>query len=270
MWTGEQDLKNKTLLIWSEQGQGDIIQFSRYILLAKSRGAKVTLEVPNQLVSLLSSIDIDTQVIKEGASSSTQFDFQIPLMSLPFAFKTEKETIPSNIPYIHADDEKVHGWQKKLGVKSKPRIGLVWSGSTIHKNDSNRSLPLEALSAIMELQIEFHSLQVEYRDTDWNFLIESSNVIDHQSDLKDFSDTAALIQCLDLIISVDTSVAHLAGALGKPIWVLLPYSPDFRWMLNRNDSPWYPTAKLFRQEKADKWDTVINTIKNELIKNLIN
>ena len=259
-WTGDLDLKNKSLLIWFEQGQGDAIQFCRYALLAKHKGAKVSLEVPKRLVSLLSTIDNDISVFEEGEYQSAKFDLQIPLMSLPSAFKTTRETIPAMSPYIHLDDKKVNHWHKQLGVKSSPRVGLAWSGSTLHSNDLNRSIPLNALSAIIELPIEFHSLQVEYRKEDWDFLMKSSKVTDHQSRLKDFSDTAALIENMDLVISVDTSVAHLAGALAKPVWVMLPYSPDFRWMLNRKDSPWYPTAKLFRQHQILDWSEVINQI----------
>ena len=172
-------------------------------------------------------------------------------------------------PYIHLDNEKVNYWHRLLGVKTIPRVGIVWSGSTLHSNDLNRSLSLCALSTIMELPIEFHSLQVEYRKEDWDCLIESSKVINHQSDLKDFLDTAALIESMDLVISVDTSVAHLAGALAKRVWVMLPYSPDFRWMLGTEKSPWYPTAKLFRQPKINDWESVIIKIRDELIEEIL-
>lgn len=265
LWTGEQDLKDKKLLIWSEQGQGDIIQFSRYALLAKSKGALVTFEAPRSLLSLLKTLDQDINLVEEHELLTSNFDFQIPVMSLPYAFKTTPETVPSNTSYIHADAKKIEIWSKKLGSKNKLRVGLVWSGSSAHSNDLNRSVPLEVISPLMELPYEFHSLQIHYKENDLEILDNSaSKIIRHESELKDFSDTAALIENMDLIITVDTSVAHLASALGKPTWIMLPYSPDFRWLLDTNDSPWYPTAKLFRQSQIGDWNLAIGQIIKEL------
>jgi ADP-heptose:LPS heptosyltransferase len=186
-------------------------------------------------------------------------------MSLPLAFKTTVETIPAQIPYLFADEAKKKQWRKNLGKKTIPRIGLVWSGSTTHVNDQNRSFPLVQLSDLLALSFEFHSLQKDVRAVDAKTLKQFSNIHQHQDDLLDFSDTAALVDAMDVVISVDTSVAHLAGAMGKPLFVLLPYVPDYRWMLDRSDSPWYPTARLFRQPALYDWDSVIAQVKQVLM-----
>jgi hypothetical protein len=193
-----------------------------------------------------------------------KFDAYCPLMSLPYVFKTSINSIPNSVPYLFADQKKVKSWMARLGNHHKKRIGIVWSGSFNHKNDHNRSIPLVELSQLFDLPFEWHSLQKEYRATDKDFLSLHPNIHQHQDELIDFSDTAALIECMDLVICVDTSVAHLAGALGKETWVLLPYAPDYRWMLDRSDSPWYPSIKLFRQDQSWRWDRVINELKLQL------
>jgi ADP-heptose:LPS heptosyltransferase len=185
-------------------------------------------------------------------------------MSLPHAFNTTAHNIPVSIPYLFSDKIKREYWNKKLSKKTKPRIGLVWSGSASHKNDKNRSLLLKDLEPIVQLPFDFHSLQKEVRENDQKTLFEFEQIHQHQNELNDFSDTAALIDEMDLIISVDTSVAHLAGALGKDVWILLPYHPDYRWMLDRNDSPWYPTCTLFRKSKIDDWSDVVLEITSRL------
>ena len=180
---------------------------------------------------------------------------------MPHAFKTTLDTIPAQTPYLYADKNKAMYWTKKLGVQKNPRIGIVWSGSSNHKNDHNRSLSLKQFAPIFELPFVFHSLQKEIKAIDLETLNNLKQIQPHQDDLIDFSDTAALIENLDIVITVDTSVAHLAGAMGKKIFILLPFVPDYRWMLDRNDSPWYPTATLFRQPKLDDWESVIDQIK---------
>jgi hypothetical protein len=182
------------------------------------------------------------------------------MMSLPLALKTTLETIPASIPYLFADPEKTAIWEKKLGTKIAPRVGLVWSGRPDNKNDHKRSIALEIMRHLLELPFEFHSLQKEYKPTDASLLKTLLQILDHQHELKDFSDTAALVSEMDWVISVDTSVAHLAGAMGKPLLLLLPYAPDFRWMLDRSDSPWYPTATLLRQPALGDWESVIAEI----------
>jgi FkbM family methyltransferase len=214
------------------------------------------------LVPLLASLPGKFSLIKKG-QPLPPFDLHCPVMSLPLAFKTTLATIPAAVPYLHADTDKREA-RRRLGDATKPRIGLVWSGSAAHKNDHNRSISLQQLKPLLQLPLEFHSLQCEVRAEDAAVLAASGQVHLHQGELNDFSDTAALVQEMDLIISVDTSVAHLAGALAKPVWIMLPFKPDYRWMLERSDSPWYPTATLFRQPVAGDWTSVIAAIESKL------
>lgn len=262
-WRGLEDISNKKLLIYAEQGFGDFIQFCRYLPLVKQRVDELIVEVPPALIPLVSTLDCEMTVVPKG-DKLPDFDAYCPIMSLPYAFGTLIDTIPTKIPYLFSDKEKVRHLRQKLGQTSRPRIGIAWSGSSIHKNDQNRSIRLDALKTLLNTPVEWHSIQKEYRDHDLKFLAEKSEINHHQDDLHDFSDTAALIECMDLVITVDTSVAHVAGALGKPVWILLPYTPDYRWMLNRNDSPWYPTAKLFRQPTLGAWQSVIQSVHSEL------
>lgn len=262
-WLSEQPIAGKTLLIHAEQGLGDFIQFCRYAPLAESMGAKVILEVPAPLVSLLSTLKGNFTIIEKG-KPLPDFDMYCPVMSLPLAFKTTVETIPATVPYLHVNPDIQLEWQNRLGAKIKPRVGLVWSGSTTHKNDSKRSIAFSALAPILQLPIEFHSLQKEIRPEDSKILSNYGQIHLHQDEINNFSDTAALVQEMDLVISVDTSVAHLAGALGQCAWILLPYSPDYRWMLDRDDSPWYPNTRLFRQTAIGDWKSVIPKIAEEL------
>jgi len=259
LWLGEPSLAGKTLLIYPEQGLGDCIQFIRYAALAEALGAKVIVEAPPTLMAVASTLKGQFTVVEAG-KPLPETDFHCPVMSLPLAFKTTVATIPKQVPYLYADTVKQQEWQLRLGEKTKPRIGLVWSGSTIHKNDHNRSITLKTLKPIFDLPVEFHSLQKETRVEDAAFMAANGKIKIHQELLRDFSDTAALIDAMDVVISVDTSVAHLAGAMGKETWILLPHTPDFRWMLERNDTPWYPTAKLYRQPVIGDWESVINKI----------
>jgi tetratricopeptide (TPR) repeat protein len=262
LWTGVEPLEGKTILVHTEHGYGDVIQFCRYAKLLEKRRAKVIFEVPVSLVGLVSGLGFLT-VVGVGQPLPA-FDFYCPMMSLPLVFQTTVETIPVENTYLFPDEDKKAEWQRKLGTKTLPRVGLVWSGNPEHTNDHNRSIPLETLKPLLELPFEFHSLQKEYKEKDKIPLAGLLKLKNHQADLGDFSQTAALIDAMDLIISVDTSTAHLAGAMGKPVWVLLPFVPDYRWMLDRTDSLWYPTAKLFRQSKAGYWNMVLA----EVIKNL--
>ena len=264
LWLGNVSIKDKTLLVHSEQGLGDSIQFCRYLPILKSfKPKKIIFHVEKLLLSLLSSMDNEITFLEKNRALPS-FDYYCPLMSLPLALKITLETIPANIPYLKVDNVKNKHWQEKLGKQTKPRIGLVWSGSTKHKNDHNRSLKLQQLSSLLKLPFEFHSLQKDIRDGDKKTLKAYKNIDQHHKDLDDFSDTAALVNQMDLIISVDTSVAHLAGALGKKVWILLPFIVDFRWLLDRDDSPWYPTAKLFRQSQIGDWNSVIQQLISEL------
>jgi tetratricopeptide (TPR) repeat protein len=264
LWLGQESIADKIILIHHEQGLGDSIQFSRYItLLNKYNPKEIILEAPQALISVLSSLRGNFKIIKLG-DPLPHFDCYCPIMSLPLAFKTTLESIPSEMPYLFADENKISLWGERLGAKIKPKVGLVWSGFKGHKNDRNRSLLLKQLDSIFSLPFEFYSVQKEIRDIDLEELNNLTQIKEHQNDLVDFSDTAALIHHLDLIISVDTSVAHLAGALGKKVFLMLPYAPDYRWMDERSDTPWYPTIKLFRQPKVEDWDSVISEIYLEM------
>jgi tetratricopeptide (TPR) repeat protein len=268
LWLGVESLKDKTILLHAEQGLGDTIQFCRYAPLVAERGAKVILEVQRSLVTLLKNIEGVSQVVAMG-DALPAFDHQCPLLSLPLAFKTELHTVPPVPRQINVDLEKVAKWKAKLGEKTKPRIGLVWSGSTINKNDHNRSITLAQLLPHLPSHLQYVCLQKELRDIDKELIVGNIEIKYFGDALEDFTDTAALCELMDVVISVDTSVAHLAASLGKQTWVLLPYRPDWRWLLDRDDNPWYPTAKLYRQEKIGNWNDVLEKIKSDLEK-LIN
>ena len=190
---------------------------------------------------------------------------QCSLMSLPFAFATAPDTIPTATPYITARPDRIAAWAETLGPWSRMRIGLAWSGSASHAADRSRSIPLAAFDALIGgSDAEWHVVQRDIRPTDQAALDEIGELADHSDSLTDFAETAALISHLDLVISVDTAVAHLAGAMGKPVWILLSAAPDWRWMHHRLDSPWYPTARLFRQAKLNDWSSVLADISNQL------
>ncbi len=263
LWLGDSPLSGKTLLIHPEQGLGDTIQFCRYATLANALGAKVILEAPQPLVALVSTLKGDITVIEKG-KPLPPFDLHCPIMSLPLAFKTTIADIPSPIPYLYPSAEKQQEWRHRLGHRTKLRVGLAWSGAAGHLNDRNRSIPLHLFKPLLQLPAEYHSLQREIRPGDAAMLPELLQLRLHDAELRDFSDTAALVNEMDLVISVDTSIAHLAGALGKPLWILLPLLPDYRWMLNRLDTPWYPTATLFRQDARGDWMPVINKVISQI------
>jgi hypothetical protein len=257
-WLGTEPIDGKTLLVHCEQGLGDAIQFCRYVPLLAMRGAKVILLVDTPLKVLLSGVAGVTQCIARG-EALPDFDLHCPLLSLPLAFDTTLATIPAEVPYIPLP-EPARDWSNWLGARSAPRIGLVWSGNPGHLNDHNRSVPLEKLLPLFDVDAQFVSLQKGARERDRARLAELPDVRDADGELASFADTASLISELDLVISVDTSVAHLAGSLGRPVWVLLPYVPDWRWLLGRDDSPWYPTARLFRQSATRQWDEVVANV----------
>ncbi len=266
-WRGRESISGKRLLIQCEQGLGDSIQFCRYLRMVLGLGAEVILQVQKPLLSLFSAIPLPLTLVGKG-DPLPEFDAHCPLMSLPLAFHTTLETIPASSPYLVADADKALAWKQKLGKKDRPRVGLVWTGSPAHKNDSNRSIQLEQFLPMLDLPVEWHSLQKDYRDADKHVLDGQSRIQDHQLELEDFSDTAALMDSMDLIISVDTSVAHLAGAMNKEVWILLPHVPDFRWLMDREDSPWYPTARLFRQDERRDWRSVVDRVRIELLKKI--
>lgn len=258
------DFYGKRVFIYAEQGLGDTVQFCRYLDKVSRICEEIIFEVPKSLVNLVSTLDVSMTVISKG-DAIPKFDAYCALMSLPYIFESDLSNIPAEIPYLHADEIKIREWQRRLSQKTSSRIGLVWSGSVAHKNDSNRSIPIRSLSPLFDLPLEWHVLQKEYRNGDLEFLQTYPNIYRHDQYLNDFSDTAALIKCMDLVISVDTSVAHVAGAIGQNVWLLLPSNPDYRWLLDREDSPWYPTFKLIRGRERQDYMNVYKTI-SELLK----
>ena len=265
LWLGKVSLQGKTILLHSEQFLGDTLQFCRYARLVADLGASVILEVEKPLLGLLGQLDGAIQLVAKG-DVLPPFDYQCPLLSLPLAFKTDLNTIPTSQSYLAASPSKVEEWKAKLGERTKPRAGLVWSGSTTHKNDRNRSIVLGDIIRCLPQQFQYVSLQKDVRDADKGMLDSRTDIFNFSAQLTDFSDTAALCELMDVVISVDTSVAHLSGALGKPTWVLLPLVPDWRWLLDGETSPWYPSAKLFRQDKQGDWDGVLDRVRTELMR----
>lgn len=263
LWLGKESLADKTILLHSEQGLGDTLQFCRYAKWVRALGARTLLQVPPPLLPLLAGVEGATQVLSTGEAVNA-FDYHCPLLSLPLAFQTGLDTIPAGIPYIHSDAERVVIWKNRLGHKTRPRIGLAWSGNAAHINDHNRSIALVDMLALAEDWTDCVSLQKEVRAHDRAVLDSHAGVRHYGELLHDFSDTAALVELMDIVVTVDTSVAHLAGAMGKPVWLLLPFSPDWRWLLGREDSPWYPTARLFRQPVIGDWASVIQRVRAAL------
>jgi ADP-heptose:LPS heptosyltransferase len=192
--------------------------------------------------------------------------FHAYLMSLAYIFGTELDTIPAETPYLFANPEFIESWRPRVMDRGRPRIGFVCSGAPSFKNDHNRSIPLSAFAELLELPFDFHCLQKVIRADDEAIAEQYPNFYLHSQAIDSFDDTAALVEHMDLVISVDTSVAHLVGALGKPLWLMIPYTPDNRWFLDRSDSPWYPTATLYRQPERGLWTPVINRIRADLLK----
>jgi len=263
-WTGEQSLENKSILLYAEQGYGDILQFSRYVPMVAKRGARVILELPRPLMALFDSLAGVSQLICRGDKPPTT-DFHCPLLSLPRAFRTGLSTIPAETPYLKAPADRIAKWQDRLAGCSGRKIGVAWSGRQYPRN---RSIPLASFDRLFSLPGQtFISLQQELPDAEASRLAEHASVLHFGAELQDFADTAGLIACLDLVMSIDTSTAHLAGAMGKPLWLMLLFGSDFRWLVDRDDNPWYPTARLFRQPNVGDWESVVNRLQRELEQN---
>ncbi|HMK49340.1 MAG TPA: glycosyltransferase family 9 protein, partial [Thermodesulfovibrionales bacterium] len=259
-WDGS-DISGKTVLLHSEQGFGDTIQFARYAPLVADLGATVIIECQRELVSLLRSVKgVHTVIARDD--EAPPFDIHCPLLSLPSVFGTKLETIPGKVPYISADQAAIQLWRDKIiSAPAAPRIGLAWSGNPKKPTDRFRSCPLDAFIPLSGVgDITFFSLQKGAAARQAGTLSEDLKILDYTDKINDFSDTAALVQNLDLVITVDTAVAHLAGALGKPVWILLPFVSDWRWMRDREDSPWYPTMRLFRQRSSGDWESVMSRV----------
>ena len=268
LWRGE-PIEGKTILLHSEQGLGDAIQFCRYVPLVAARGAKVVLEVDKRLQELMTGLAGTAQVLSAG-DVLPEFDLHCPLLSLPRAFQTRVETIPSITPDLRAPAQKLMKWKSRLEAIRGTRVGLIWSGNPAHHRDLVRSIDLNALLPLLDTEATFVSLQKDIRAADAITLARRNDIVHIADELVDFSDTAAVMAQLDLIISVDTSTVHLAGALGCPVWILLPYLPDWRWLLDRDTSPWYPTARLFRQDEMRRWGSVIPRVRAALLEFIAN
>lgn len=257
MWDGS-DLNGRVIALRPEQGFGDTIQFIRYAKLVAQRGGRVLFGCEDELRPLLR----DVPGIWHWASPSTpmpKFDCYCPLLSLPRLFHTDLSSIPADIPYLFADPAKAGAFANRLAqYPSTAKVGLVWAGGRVHKNDRNRSMSLAALMPLLRVPgVRFVSLQKGDPAAQARSIPKAIGFIDWTRELDDFAATAALIANLDLVITVDTSVAHVAGAMGKPVWVMLPRVADFRWLLDREDSPWYPTMRLFRQQQIGDWANVV-------------
>jgi tetratricopeptide (TPR) repeat protein len=265
LWLGEESIAGKTILVHSDEGLGDTIQFARYVAPVAARGARVILEVQDAVVPLLTGVEGAALCLPNAAKALPDFDYHCPMSSLPLALKTRLETIPAKVPYLPAPPQALRRqWQERLGRHDRLRVGLVWSGNPLHNNDRNRSTSLRTMTRLLDVEARFISLQKDPKPADKATLAERNEIVDLTEHLVDFVETAALISCLDLVITVDTSVAHLAGALGARTWILLPYTPDYRWLLDRDDSPWYPTARLFRQDKSRDYERVLDQVRTEL------
>jgi tetratricopeptide (TPR) repeat protein len=263
-WFGEEPIAGKTILLHTDEGLGDTIQYSRYAAMAAGLGARVVLEVQPALHPLLAGLDGVSRCLRKN-DELPDFDLHCPLSGLPLAFKTRLETIPAPGSYLPPlPKARVMEWEDRLGPHDKLRVGLVWSGNPLHTNDRNRSTSLRQMSAILDDRARFYSLQKDPRPEDKAALSERSGIIDLTGHLTDFVETAALISHLDLVVSVDTSVAHLAATLGRPTWILLPHTPDFRWLLDRDDSPWYPSVRLFRQDERRTYDGALARVRGAL------
>ena len=271
LWLGNEEIAGKTILLHAEQGFGDTLQFCRYVPMVSELGAQVILEVPTPLADLMRSLSGNLWIVAQGDSLQV-FDLHCPLMSLPLAFETRLENIPRQVPYLSAPENRRNRWRDRLRQHDKVRIGLAWAGAprkhqpVANRGDRYRSIGFDQLTPLLGIKgCEFYSLQkgddavAQLRNSTFR-----DRVVDWSDDFKDFADTAALVENLDLVITVDSSVAHLAGALGKPFWLLNRYDTCWRWLLDREDTPWYPSARLFRQDATRVWDGVITRIQTEL------
>jgi len=254
-------LEDRTVLLHTEQGLGDAIQFIRYLPLVAQRGGRIILECQAELQRLFQTIAGSCQIVARGQPLPA-FDLHCPLQSLPRVFGTNLANIPNIVPYLHADAEDARRWQHRLASHSpNVRVGLAWAGSPTHKNDRNRSIKLARLAPLGQAPgVRFFSLQKGEAAAEAKTPPPGMELVDWTEELKDFADTAALIDNLDLVIAVDTAVVHLAGAMGKLVWTLLPFVADWRWLLERQDSPWYPTMRLFRQPRIGDWDSVVTRV----------
>ncbi len=264
-WYGETDIAGKTILLHAEQGNGDAMQFLRYVPMVAARGARVILEVHQPLQSLAAKVPGIAELYELG-QRLPPFDLHCPLMSLPLAFGTQPDTIPAEIPYLTVPQERLARWRRRLGPRRRMRVGVAWTGNPDMGDDQFRSIALSEFRRVLDrTDCEFHVIQREVREADKSVLLdELPHVVDHSALSHDFADTAALISMLDLVIAVDTSVVHLAGAIGWPTWLLVRANADWRWQPDRDDTPWYPTVLLFHQREQGVWAPVLDQVIHQL------
>jgi tetratricopeptide (TPR) repeat protein len=263
LWLGETPLGSKTILLHAEQGLGDTVMFARYAPLLARAGARVVLEVQPELKGL-GGLEGVAVLVGHG-EPLPPFDVHCPLTSLPLACKTGLSNIPADIPYLRASESHIEKWRPRLDALRPPRVALAWAGRATHLNDRNRSLSSSQLEPLLSApEVSFVSIQRELRSADADLLARHSGVTHLGDELADFADTAAVLTLVDLVICVDTSIAHVAGALGRPAWVLLPFQPDWRWTLDRERSPWYPAVELVRQPAIGDWSSVVARVRDRL------
>ena len=267
IWDGRYSIKNKIILITHEQGLGDFIQFIRLLKNLKETGCKIVLETPRNLKDIVYSMNCVDELIEDSAQIKI-YDYYCPILSLPLALKIKINNIPNKTPYIYINENKLNNWNKKIGRKNKKRIGIVWKGSDVkdinnNKNLSTRKIILKDLLEALPVNFEYFSLQKEI-DENENYLLKKYNVKDYMSQVSDFSDTGSICKLMDIVLSIDTSVAHLCGALGLETWLLLPYHCDWRWMMNEEEFKWYPTIKYFKQNEDRNWGSVLKTVRKNL------
>jgi tetratricopeptide (TPR) repeat protein len=264
LWLGEFPLGHKTILLHAEQGLGDTIQFARYAPIVAQAGAKVLLEVQPELKALLAGLDGVTACMARGEPLPA-YDLHCPLGSMPLALKTDSANVPAAIPYLRADTARIDKWRDRIAPLPGTRVALAWAGQANHANDRNRSLDLKLLEPLLALDgMSFVSIQRDLRGNDEALLARHANVTHVGGQLADMADTAAMMSLVDLVIAVDTSVVHLAGALGRPTWVMLPFAPDWRWGLSGEHGAWYPQTRLFRQPSPGDWPSAITHLRAAL------
>ena len=263
LWLGGTKLAGKTILLHAEQGLGDTIQFLRYVPLVAAAGARVVLEVAQPLVRLARRMEGVAEVVTERIRLPA-FDVHCPMMSLPLAFGTTLDSIPSQIPYILPDETLVLKWRARFGPRTRPRVGLVWQGNPLYEGDAERSMGFSVLREGLAEGVDYVCLQKPVSATDWPVVQSFRGIADMGTGQEDFDDTCAMIALCDAVVTSDTAAVHLAGAMGKPVWLMLSRRAEWRWLKDRADSPWYPTARLLRQTKQGEWSTVLSAIRSEM------
>lgn len=262
-WRGE-DIRGKNLLVYAEQGFGDSLQFCRYLPILHERGANLQLRVPPQIESLISH-SMPWLDVSSRTTGTKPYDMHVALLSLPGVMGTRLDNIPAQVPYLRAREEDVASWRDVIADDQRLKVGIVWTGNLKHLNNPFRSVPMNNLAQLLAVEgVQFISLQVGKGVAAAEQLEPGSITLPAQERYSSYAATAGLVENLDLVITICTSVAHLTGALGKPLWVMIAKVPDWRWMLDREDNPWYPTARLFRQKVRSEWEELVERVRDEL------